>query len=174
MSPSYEFSEVDGFTCGTVGPKGRRVFFLQVREGDVEASLKMEKQQVAALARFLGEMLGDIERRHRAEAEPDPLDADPLDATPEEADFCEPDAADWTVGTIGAAYEESNHRIILWIEELTPEDEEEAASARIALRPGQVAGFVRQADELVAAGRPPCQYCGAPLNHDDGFCPCWN
>lgn len=169
MPSSYEFSDVDGFACGTVGPKGQRVFFLQVREGDVEASLKMEKQQVAALARFLREMLGDIERKGSAEVPPDPLDAG---AT--EADFREPDSPDWIVGTIGAAYEETNRRIILWIEELTEDDEDEAASARIALRPGQVAGFVEQANALVAAGRPPCPYCGAPLNHDDGFCPCWN
>ena len=169
MPPSYEFSDVDGFTCGTVGPKGQRVFFMQVREGDTEASLKMEKQQVAALARFLGEMLGDIGRKHVAASA-----RDPLDGTPEEADFRAPDGPDWIVGTIGAAYEETNSRIILWIEELTTDDETEAASARIALRPGQVAGFVEQANALVAAGRPPCPYCGAPLNHDDGFCPCWN
>jgi len=169
MASSYEFSDVDGFACGTVGPKGQRVFFLQVREGGIEASLKMEKQQVAALARFLAEMLGDIERKGSADTPPDPRDAD---AT--EADFREPDGPDWIVGTIGAAYEETNRRIILWIEELTEDDEDEAASARIALRPGQVAGFVQQANTLVAAGRPPCPYCGAPLNHDDGFCPCWN
>ena len=169
MPSSYEFSDVDGFACGTVGPKGQRVFFLQVREGDIEASLKMEKQQVAALARFLHEMLGDIERKSSAEALPDPRDAGAA-----EADFHEPDGPDWIVGTIGAAYEETNRRIILWIEELTEDDEDEAASARIALRPGQVAGFVQQANALVAAGRPPCPYCGAPLNHDDGFCPCWN
>lgn len=169
MPSSYEFSDVDGFACGTVGPTGRRVFFLQVREGDIEASLKMEKQQVAALARFLDEMLGDIERKGSAEPPPDPRDADST-----EADFREPEGPDWIVGTIGAAYEETNRRIILWIEELTEDDEDEAASARIALRPGQVAGFVQQANALVAAGRPPCPYCGAPLNHDDGFCPCWN
>lgn len=169
MPSSYEFSDVDGFACGTVGPKGQRVFFLQVREGDVEASLKMEKQQVAALARFLHEMLGDIDRKRDADVPPDPLDAGATEAA-----FREPDGPDWIVGTIGAAYEETNRRIILWIEELTEDDEDEAASARIALRPGQVAGFVEQANALVAAGRPPCPYCGAPLNHDDGFCPCWN
>ena len=166
MAFSYDFSDVDGFACGTVGPKGRRVFFLQIREGATEASLKMEKQQVAALAKFLGEMLGDIEHGD------EPALPDPPDGDPEEADFREPSGPVWVVGTIGAAYEETNRRIILWIEELT--EEEEAASARIALRPEQVAGFVRQANELVAAGRPPCPYCGAPLNHDDGFCPCWN
>lgn len=169
MSSSYEFSDVDDFACGTVGPKGRRVFFLQVREGNVEASLKMEKQQVAALAKFLGGMLGDIERTRVAAPTPEVLYA-----TPEEAEFREPDSPDWTVGTIGAAYEESNRRIILWIEELTTDDEADVASARIALRPGQVAGFVEQANALVAAGRPPCPYCGAPLNGEDGFCGCWN
>lgn len=166
MAFSYDFSDVDGFACGTVGPRGRRVFFLQIREGATEASLKMEKQQVAALAKFLGEMLGDIESDDGSS----PPEVPHSDA--EEADFREPPEPDWVVGTIGAAYEETNRRIILWIEELT--EEGEAASARIALRPEQVGGFVRQANELVAAGRPPCPYCGAPLNHDDGFCPCWN
>lgn len=168
MAFSYDFSDVDGFACGTVGPKGRRIFFLQIREGATEASLKMEKQQVAALAKFFGEMLGDIEGKHGPSA------AGPPRQTPEEADFREPSDPDWVVGAIGAAYEESNRRIILWIEELAEEDSGETASARIALRPEQVAGFVRQADALVAAGRPPCPYCGAPLNHDDGFCGCWN
>jgi uncharacterized repeat protein (TIGR03847 family) len=168
MPFSYDFTDVDDFACGTVGPKGRRVFFLQIREGAVEASLKMEKQQVAALATFLGEMLGDIERKH----EPSP--ADPPRRIPAEADFHEPAGPDWVVGTIGAAYEESNRRIILWIEQLAEESSDETASARIALRPEQVAGFVRQANALVAAGRPPCPYCGAPLNSDDGFCGCWN
>lgn len=166
MAFSYDFSDVDGFTCGTVGPKGRRVFFLQIREGATEASLKMEKQQVAALANFLGGMLGDIDSGDESAPPEMPH------SYPREADFREPSGPDWVVGTIGAAYEETNRRIILWIEELTEEDE--AASARIALRTEQVAGFVRRANELVAAGRPPCPYCGAPLNHDDGFCPCWN
>ena len=168
MSFSYDFSDTDGFACGTVGPKGRRVFFLQVREGDIEATLKLEKQQVAAMSRFFGEMLADIGAKAAADM------AEVLTEDPEETDFRDPYEADWTVGTIGAAYEEQNHRIILWIEELTEDDDGEAASARIALRPGQVAGFVRQANDLVAAGRPPCPFCGAPLNHDDGFCGCWN
>ena len=169
MTSSYDFSDVDGFACGTVGPKGRRVFFMQVREGAVEASLKMEKQQVAALAKFLDEMLTDIGKPDAGAVAPD---APP--GAPEETTFREPQAPDWVVGTIGAAYEETNRRVILWIEEMTEDAGDEAASARIALRPQQVAGFVRQATELVATGRPPCPYCGAPLNHDDGFCGCWN
>ena len=168
MTSSYDFSDVDGFTCGTVGPKGRRVFFMQVSEGAVVASLKMEKQQVAALAKFLDEMLTDIRPGGAAATDDTPPEA------PEEPAFREPEAPDWVVGTIGAAYEQTNRRVILWIEELTEDADDEAASARIALRPQQVAGFVRRAAELVAAGRPPCPYCGAPLNHDDGFCACWN
>ncbi|GIT76561.1 MAG: hypothetical protein Ct9H300mP31_10920 [Acidimicrobiaceae bacterium] len=38
-----------------------------------------------------------------------------------------------------------------------------------------VAAFIVRARELVAAGRPPCPWCGAPLDPAvDGWCPCAN
>ena len=53
MSLSFEFTDPDLFTAGAVGPPGQRVFYLQAREGGHLASLKLEKQQVAALADYL-------------------------------------------------------------------------------------------------------------------------
>ena len=38
-----------------------------------------------------------------------------------------------------------------------------------------VAAFIIRARQLVAAGRPPCPWCGAPLDPTvDGWCPCAN
>jgi len=51
--PEINWDDTHAFTTGTVGPRGRRVFFLQARHTDQVVSLKLEKQQVAGLAEFL-------------------------------------------------------------------------------------------------------------------------
>ena len=51
--PEIDWDDTDAFTVGTVGPAGRRVFFIQARRAGQVVSLKLEKQQVAGLAEFL-------------------------------------------------------------------------------------------------------------------------
>ena len=62
MTEDFELANPDRVTVGTVGPVGERTFLLQVREGLVIKTLKLEKAQVSALARFLGRMLAELER----------------------------------------------------------------------------------------------------------------
>ncbi len=69
MSRSFELPEVEWATVGTVGPPGQRTFYLQARQDDQMVTLKLEKQQVAAIAQFLGEILSDL-------PVPDPLPDD--------------------------------------------------------------------------------------------------
>jgi uncharacterized repeat protein (TIGR03847 family) len=82
------------------------------------------------------------------------------------------------VGSLAVAYEESEDRVLVVAEELLPqvdEDEEltveEPAKAHFHLTRGQVTFFVRQAVELVLAGRPPCPLCGHALDPDGHVCP---
>ena len=60
MPVSFDFREPDRFTAGTVGEPGRRVFYLQAAEGPAVASLRLEKQQVTALADYLERVLADL------------------------------------------------------------------------------------------------------------------
>ncbi len=46
-----------------------------------------------------------------------------------------------------------------------------AHSLRVALSPAQARVFARRAAPLVAAGRPPCPFCGNPLDPDGHICP---
>ena len=51
----------------------------------------------------------------------------------------------------------------------------DVAHARFSLSREQVAGLVGRARELIAAGRPPCPFCGRPLEpHNHDWCPCQN
>jgi uncharacterized repeat protein (TIGR03847 family) len=170
MGESYLFERVEVFTTGAVGRPGRRTFFLQARTESQTVTLKCEKQQVAALARYFETMLADLAA---PEAVPHPA----------VLDLAQPIEPAWVAGSIGVAYDPASDRIVVAVEELVPTDEhgepleeaaEDAGALRIMLTRGQVAGFVQRADEAVAAGRPSCRWCGRPIDPDGHPCPRMN
>jgi len=59
-----ELDPVDFLTVGTVGPKGRRVFYVQAGKGVQVVTLIIEKQQAQALADAIIEMLDDLKSKH--------------------------------------------------------------------------------------------------------------
>ena len=135
--------------------------------------MKLEKQQVARLADYLEQLLSML-----------PSSEDSDEDFPEEAeDPGEPGDMLWTVGGLEIGYSEQRDRIALYIEELAESGDEDDPQAghegpleriRILLRRGQTIAFIRQAREIVAAGRPLCMFCAEPLNSDDNWCPCHN
>lgn len=159
---SIEINDVDSFTTGTVGPKGQRIFYLQARAGSTTVSLKLEKQQVLALAQYLGGLLSDLPEISGAEWVSAPVLAEPVEPL-------------WAVGALGAAYDQATDSVILMAEELTDEEDDDGSAATFRLSRAQTVAFIERAHEVVQAGRPPCRWCGQPLNHgEDGFCACWN
>ena len=58
MSTQFDFDEVDAFIPGALGEPGARVFYLQARHGNRVMSLRLEKEQVGMLGRYLGQLAG--------------------------------------------------------------------------------------------------------------------
>jgi uncharacterized repeat protein (TIGR03847 family) len=56
----FEFTAPDRFVVGTVGMPGERTFFLQARQGNLIASVALEKAQVTALAERVDELLDEV------------------------------------------------------------------------------------------------------------------
>ncbi len=163
MSASYDLNDLEHFTVGTTGPPGQRVFYLQAGITGTLVSLKLEKQQVAALAEHLAGVLREISE--------DPDSIEP------EADIglIDPVESEWTVGDIGIGYDPEADRMLVMATEMQGQDDPaDPATARFRITRGQVAGFVARARQVVASGRPPCRFCGAPLNDDGTWCPCSN
>ncbi|NCV97891.1 MAG: DUF3090 family protein, partial [Acidimicrobiia bacterium] len=50
----------------------------------------------------------------------------------------------------------------------------DASKVRIRITRAQAVAFCDTADRLVRAGRPPCIYCGLPVNRDGHACPRMN
>jgi uncharacterized repeat protein (TIGR03847 family) len=161
MASSFDIPDADQLTTGAVGPPGQRVFYLQARAGSQVLSLKLEKTQVAALCRYLETMLADL---------PAPGEL------PTDLDLVEPVVPEWVVGSLGVTYDEEADRIVLVAEELVGEEEAEGeggarpASARIRATREQVAAFCRHGTQVVLAGRPPCPWCGGPLDPEGHVC----
>lgn len=175
MSESFDLEAPDHFTTGAIGPAGQRVFYLQGREGSVVVTLKAEKEQVNALADYLGGLLEKL--------------ADAPSATPGGGNLLEPVDPLWTVGSLGVGYEQDKNRIVIVAHELVEREEddeeasvadaaevaedaeEEGAAARFHITPAQAATFVARARAVVTAGRPICPMCSQPKDPAGHACP---
>lgn len=160
-SENFEFTEPDLVTVGTVGPPGRRVFLLQVQAAAAVATLKVEKQQVAALGAALVERLADL-----------PVTGD----LPTELDLQQPLEVAWAVGAMGLGYLDTLDRLVLDAVEAVlvneeGEPEEPQGKLRALLTRAQGRALAIRATILVEAGRPPCPWCGHPLDPSGHTCP---
>jgi uncharacterized repeat protein (TIGR03847 family) len=170
MSESFELPEPDYFTTGAVGAPGQRVFYLQGRQARTLVTLKVEKEQIAALADYLAGLLAKL-------PEPGTVSTDlPL---------LEPVEAAWAVGSLGLGYDDGSDRVIVVAneavareeddgeEEEAEEDDEAAdgATARFLITRAQAAAFVDRARALVRAGRPICPMCSQPKDPAGHVCP---
>ena len=164
MTVYRDYQSADAFTAGVVGLPGARTFFLQIGDDSEVLSIKCEKEQIAALAAFIRKTLDDA----------------PSVSTrlPREPQFVEPDDALFALGSVGLAYDRRDNHLVLQFEELSPDtgDDSEFDASRVRLRVStvQALAFCEQAERLVRAGRPPCAFCGLPVNRDGHACPKMN
>jgi uncharacterized repeat protein (TIGR03847 family) len=185
----HSHEQPDRFVAGTVGPPGSRTFFLQARSGSRVTSVALEKQQVSILAERVDLLLDEALRRSGGDATipavapVDLRDGEPLD---------QPIVEEFRVGTITLSWDADDGVVVI---ELFPvsvasesADDDDADDADVdssnqdleveaeevvlvKLQPAYARAFVRRAQSVVSAGRPPCQFCGGPLDPDGHICP---
>lgn len=168
----FIFDPPDRFVCGTVGPMGERTFFLQALEGDRTVSVVLEKIQVAAIAERIGVIVADLDRQGRPLSTPSVGDDDrPLD---------EPVREEFRVGTIALSWDAEEAVIMIEAREQTGEEDEDLEVddedpdgpdlLRVHLPVAVAKGFAERAARVVAGGRPPCPFCGLPLDPQGHLC----
>ncbi|MFV0462913.1 MAG: DUF3090 domain-containing protein [Nostocoides sp.] len=156
-----EYDPPERFVAGTVGPPGSRTFFLQARRGSRMTSLSLEKEQVGILAERVNDLLDGVQSTG-GDIGDGPVDNAPLD-TPIEDDF--------RINTLALAWDFERRRVVIECHDNDPDEEAATQAVRIVLAPEQARAFARRALELVAAGRPPCPFCGGPLDVTGHICP---
>lgn len=162
MTSSFDLEAPDHFVPGAVGKPGSRLFCLQAREHAEVVTLKVEKQQVAALCDYLAGILEDL-----------PVSEEPV---PTDLDLIEPIDVQWAVGTLAVAYDDTADRIHVVAEQLMARSDDDPpivtpATARFRLTRTQVKAFVERGRLLVRSGRPPCPLCGEPVDPTGHVCP---
>jgi len=160
---SFFFKSVERFIAGTVGVPGERAFFIQARNGNRLTTVAVEKIQVAALAQRLEIIIRDLRRSNVAlRVEKFTLDDEPLE-TPIEAEF--------DIGAISMAWDETELTMTIELFEIVAEGEEPLNALKVGLTLSQCSAFVSRSKALVEAGRPPCPFCGASIDPQGHLCP---
>jgi uncharacterized repeat protein (TIGR03847 family) len=149
-------------TVGTVGPPGRRTFYLQGSRGSEIVSLILEKEQARALALALNRLLNHIVE----------IRGPVYDQTPVSRDLLQPVEPLFRVGQMGLGYDEDNDLIVIHAQELVSDpDETPPGYVRFWVDRSQVRPFCESTMRIVESGRPICSLCGEPIDPDGHFCP---
>jgi uncharacterized repeat protein (TIGR03847 family) len=180
----YIFDPPDRFVAGTVGQPGDRTFFLQAREGGRVVSVALEKVQVAVLAERLGALLDELDVRGIAPDPEEPVAIGLTDGEPsDDAPLDEPLNEAFRAGSLTLGWDGGAERVLVEAraqdadgEAIDPdedddEDDDGPDLLRVRITASAARSFVNRAAQVVAAGRPPCPLCGAPLDPQGHICP---
>ncbi len=176
----HGFDPPERFVTGTVGEPGSRTFFLQARSGVRIISVALEKQQVAALAERVDELLDEVMSTQSTDdivpavAPLDLADANPLEQPIEE---------EFRAGTMTLSWDPGDERVVIEVfpyteaavvspeqvdEDFEEPDPEEVLLVR--LDAGHARAFVKRTEQVLEGGRPSCPFCGSPVDPDGHLC----
>jgi uncharacterized repeat protein (TIGR03847 family) len=179
----HGFDPPERFVTGTVGPPGSRTFFLQARSGPRLVSVAVEKQQVAALAERVEELLDEVMVSTEPEGVIPAVAPLALDDT---APLEQPIDEEFRAGTMTLSWDPADERVVIEvfpfsetaivspdqleqdIEELVEPDPDEVMLVR--LPPGAARAFVKRSVRVLDAGRPSCPFCGNPIDPEGHLC----
>ena len=175
----HEYDWPDRVVVGTVGRPGERTFYLQVRAGRRTTSVVLEKEQSAVLAEKIDELLdglaADASNRISvpAEAPAELLDDEPLDQPVEEQFRAGALRLGWDPRTAQVVLEAYPLEVVDEDDDALPDpdaDDEPSEVLLVRLPVGTARAFVQRTRQVVRAGRPPCPFCGMPVDEDGHVC----
>lgn len=167
MREIYEFLFPERFIAGTVGMPGERTFFLQAVDGRRNVSVSLEKNQLNVLAERIVALLKevkvgkaqDFQRKGRSL---------PILQTPFTEEF--------RVTALSLTWNPQNQQLIIEAQggeesEIVENNEEGPPILRVTIGTDAALLFAIDSFALIGAGRPPCPFCGAPLDPNGHLCP---
>jgi uncharacterized repeat protein (TIGR03847 family) len=179
----HGFDPPERFVTGTVGVPGERTFFLQARSGQRLVSVAIEKQQVAALAERIDELLDEVMRSSQSEAV---IPAVAPLATEDSEPLEQPIEEEFRAGTMTLSWDPGDERVVIEVfpfteaavvspeqleedlDDLTEPEPDELLIVRISAASARA--FVKRAEQVIGAGRPSCPFCGNPIDPEGHLC----
>ena len=183
----FRYDVPERFVAGTVGTPGQRTFFLQASSGGRVTSVALEKEQVALLAERLDALLDEVSRRSGGAA---PVPAGAPQDLEDSAPLDTPIFEEFRVGTMTLAWDVDTETVVIEAQARTEADESDETAEdetaevealsdsdegppvlRVRMTAAMARAFAKRAQAVVAAGRPPCPFCGLPLSAEGHICP---
>ena len=159
-----DFGRVSSLEAEAIGVPGQRTFRLRIRSGQRTASLWVEKEQLQALALALMRLLVQMGRPEDVPAAG--AAANPLSPFPDEPSL------EFKVGRLGLGFDQADGSIVFFAYDVETEEESEQAEAVLACRaaPDQCRDLLAMIEDIIAAGRPICRLCLAPIDPGGHVC----
>ncbi len=173
----FEYDPPDRFVAGTVGVPGERTFFLQASGSGRTTSVALEKSQVAALAERVEDLLDGVLRRSGGTAAVPAVAPVELD---DNAPLESPLSEEFRVGTMALSWDGDTDRVVIEAQAVVDDGEDEPLVEsedegppllRVRITGSVARAFVKRALSVISAGRPPCPFCGLPLDPAGHICP---
>jgi uncharacterized repeat protein (TIGR03847 family) len=150
-----DLGRIEEILAGAIGEPGHRTFYIELRSDAGPEWFLIEKQQAAALAERALELAADMGIS--------PQEPGPALESPGEPAF--------RVGQIALGRDGNDAVIALSPTEDAGEDAEPVAAT---VAPEALDAMARRTLLVVAAGRPPCEFCGNPKDPKGHTCPASN
>jgi uncharacterized repeat protein (TIGR03847 family) len=146
MPNDINFDPADFITVGTIGEKGNRTFHLQAKQNDTLVTFVMEKQQAAALAEGIEELLTEVAEQFDRETPKTRYDVEKMELE-------EPILPAFRIAEMRLAYDSTTDRVQILVNELLMDDSASQREARLSGSREQMRKLATHTQEVVSQGR---------------------
>jgi uncharacterized repeat protein (TIGR03847 family) len=161
-----EFGPVSRIEADAVGPPGRRAFRLLAIRADASAWLWVEREQLQALAMLIEQLLTGLPALDLRASGP----RQPGAGSQRETEAAAPPDVEFKVGQLALGYDEAQRLYLILAHDVESDADEPARFSCQVTRP-QLRALAESIVPLLAAGRPRCPACEAPLGAGKHVCP---
>lgn len=159
----HEYDLLATLDAEAIGEPGKRRFRLIGGIGDDLVSLWMEKEQLNALGLAIEQLIEQLKDAGLAGKSIEPNPSSPAHGVP-------PTTPEYVVSKMAIGYDEERKLVALFAHDIEQEDEDDPVfSGRATL--GMAQALSERIAAVVAAGRPRCPRCGAPIGPEGHVCP---
>lgn len=167
MREIHEFTFPERFISGTVGMPGERTFYLQAVDGRRSVSVALEKSQLLVLAERIVALLKEI-KFGKAQ------DFRRKDRTLPQ--LITPFSEEFRIAALSLTWNPQSQELMIEAQggeeaEIIEDLADGPPLLRVTLRIDAALQFAIDSFALISAGRPPCPFCGTPLDPRAHLCP---
>ena len=163
MEGARDFGTAEHVKADAVGEPGHRTFRVRVATAEGAACFWMEKEQLQALGMALDQLLAQLRTNKVGRVAPPA-------AASESGDFPNTFTYEFRVGRLGLGYEDERDLLVLLVHDQET-DPEGPPTLQVRVSRGKASTLSAEITTTVAAGRPRCPLCGAPLGGGPHACP---